>query len=215
MSDPAAPTRVCPLCHTQSRALGPRCPNCGKKFKKGGFLSKLLIAAVVFVILIAVLVSSCRPLVDVGGNGAVDEFDKRAARTEKGAVGEDIENAGLTYKVTSARTTNQVGDTAYGQKPKQGATFVVVDMILTNDKDETTTFSEDAGQIRADGETFQTARYATVSLGEKSLILNDVRPGIATRRSVVFMVPIAALPAAKLVIHDPDLDGKIELDLGL
>lgn len=70
MTDPTmnAPTRVCPHCQAQSQQAGPKCPHCGKKYKKRStFVTVLIILVVLFVLGVggcAVLIGGAATAVD-------------------------------------------------------------------------------------------------------------------------------------------------------
>lgn len=76
---------------------------------------------------------------------------------KSGRVGEALENAGTTYEVTNAKATKVIGDPELGGARADG-TFVVVDLQLTNNKDETKTFTDTNAKIESsDGNKYETS----------------------------------------------------------
>src|SRR4051794_5488734 len=61
--------------------------------------------------------------------------EKKAAKSEEkvAKVGETVTNAGTTYKVTTAKTTKEIGDPDFLGERADGV-FVVVSLQLTNNK---------------------------------------------------------------------------------
>lgn len=82
-------------------------------------------------LIFAVSAGSCESDSGGGGGGGGDG--------KSGRVGEALDNAGTTYKVTNAKTTKVIGDPELLGARADG-TFVVVNLQLTNNKDETKTF---------------------------------------------------------------------------
>ena len=86
--------------------------------------------------------------------------EKKAAKSEKKAakVGQTVTNAGTTYKVTTATTTKEIGDPDLLGERADGV-FVVVDLQLTNNKDETKTFMDSSAKLKtSDGKEYETSR---------------------------------------------------------
>ncbi len=72
MTDPAAPTRICPHCHAQGNEPGKRCPHCSKKYKKRSTFATVMIVLVVMFVL---GVGGCAVLIG-GAATAVDDVIK-------------------------------------------------------------------------------------------------------------------------------------------
>lgn len=134
---------------------------------------------------------------------------------KSGSVGQSLTNAGTTYKVTSVRTTDKIGDPDLLGARADG-TFVIVSLNLTNNKDETKTFTDSSVKLKtSDGNEYETSDKAVLSFGDESLLLKDIQPDLTTRGKVAFDVPSSKLSGSKLVIEDLFGSGEIKVDLGL
>jgi hypothetical protein len=132
-----------------------------------------------------------------------------------GVVGQKLTNAGTTYRVTDVRTTKTLGDQEYGMGEKANGTFVVVDLALTNNKDETKTFMDNGAKIvTADGSKYEADTDASIQL-EDSLMLEDIQPDLTTKGQIGYDIPESKLSGAKLVIEDLWGHGEVTVDLGL
>ena len=88
--------------------------------------------------------------------------DKNAAKSgdDVAKVGQAVTNAGTTYKVTNVKTTKQIGDPDLLGERADG-TFVIVNLQLTNNKDETKTFMDTNAKIKtSDGKEYETSDKA-------------------------------------------------------
>jgi hypothetical protein len=133
-----------------------------------------------------------------------------------GTAGEPVTNAGMTYEVTSVDTSSSLGDTRYGLGTEADGKSVVVDLELTNNKDETKTFSESTAKIvTTDGKSYASSSEAIMGLGDDGLFLKDVQPDLTTSGKMAFDLPPAKIPGSKLVINDLFGRGEITVDLGL
>lgn len=147
---------------------------------------------------------------DGGGGGNKKEDDGKS-----GSVGQALNNAGTTYKVTKAETTNVVGDPELGGARADGM-FVVVDLQLTNNKDETKTFTEANAKIKTtDDKEYETSDKAVLAFADQSLLLKDIQPDLTTKGKLAFELPPNKVSGSKLVIEDIFGDGKVTVDLGL
>jgi hypothetical protein len=98
---------------------------------------------------------------------------------------------------------------------EQGATFVVVDVTLTNKKDETKTFTDSTAVLRSGGVTFKATSKGAFVFGDQDLTVKEVQPGLPTRGKLAFEVPTGKTKGAQLVIEDFWGDGEIVVKLGL
>jgi hypothetical protein len=134
---------------------------------------------------------------------------------KSGTVGQALTNAGTTYKVTSARATKTIGDPDLFGARADGM-FVVVTLQLTNNKDETKTFSDSSAKIKtSDGKEYETSDKAVLSFGDDSLLLKDIQPDLTARGKVAFELPPNKVSGSTLVIEDLFGSGEIKVDLGL
>ena len=142
---------------------------------------------------------------------------KKAGNSEDevAKVGQAVTNAGTTYKVTNARTTKHIGDPDFLGERADG-TFVIVDLELTNNKDETKTFMESNAKLKAsDGKEYETSDKAILAFGDESLMLKDIQPDLTTRGKLAFEMPPSKVAGSTLVIEDLWGSGEIKVDLGL
>lgn len=162
--------------------------------------------------------------VGVGGISSVDESgdsetttqseDKNNSTSKPGRVGQVLTNAGTKYRVTKAKTAKTIGDPeTFGEKAD--GLFVIVNLELTNTKDETKTFLDsNAKLITSDGKIYETSDKA-ISLGDDSLTLKDIQPDLTTRGKLAFEIPPSKVAGSVLVIEDLWGDGEIKVDLAL
>lgn len=127
-------------------------------------------------------------------------------------VGKPITNAGMTYLVTKASTTSSL---AFDTKPEDGAKFVVIDLTLTNKKDETKTFNDSTAILHSGGTKFESTSKALGAFGDQSMIFKEVQPGLPTKGKIAFEVPTGKIKGAQLVIADIWGSGEITINLGL
>lgn len=144
--------------------------------------------------------------------GGSDEKDDETT----GTVGEPVTNAGMTYEVTSARSASTIGDTTYGLGAEADGEFVIVNLELTNNKDDTKTFSETAAKVvTTDGKEYETTSDAVLAFGDDGLFLKEVQPDLTTSGKIAFDLPPAKVSGSKLVIEDLYGRGEVTIDLGL
>lgn len=210
-----APTRVCPHCSAQSAKAGPRCPHCRKKFKKRSAFATF---AIVVVVLFMLGVGGCAVLIGgaaVAVDDAVKTVEKKSARVVDGSIGKPVSNAGMTYVVHSARTSQKIGDPTFlGVQAPAGATYVIVDLEVRNEKDDTRTFSESSAQLISGDKEFDPDTDASIAL-EPTIILEEVQPGVPLRGKLAFKVPRAAAAGSTLIVKDFGGNGKVSVPLGL
>jgi Domain of unknown function (DUF4352) len=155
---------------------------------------------------------------NVSGASTSTKRDKPAkshSDGKSGSVGQSLTNAGTTYKVTSVRTADKIGDPDLLGARADG-TFVIVSLNLTNNKDETKTFTDSSAKLKtSDGKEYETSDKAVLSFGDESLLLKDIQPDLTTRGKLAFDVPSSKLSGSKLVVEDLFGSGEIKVDLGL
>lgn len=149
-----------------------------------------------------------------GASQATSEKDSGDDATT-GKVGEQLTNAGTTYEVTGVRTASTIGDPdVLGQRAD--GKFVIVDLALTNNKDETKTFTQAAAHIAtADGKKYETTDTAVLAFGDESLLMRDIQPELTARGKLAFDLPPSKIDGAKLVIEDLSGNGEITVDLDI
>jgi len=118
---------------------------------------------------------------NVSDQGASDGNSASKAKKSGGdgksvTVGQAVTNAGTTYKVASARTTDTIGDPDMCGERADG-TFVIANLELTNNKDETKTFTDANAKLKtSDGKEYKTSDKAVLAFGDDSLMLKDIQP---------------------------------------
>ncbi len=169
-----------------------------------------------FVLLIVAVASGSSN--DTGGTGttAASGGSTKSSGDEAttGKVGEALTNAGTTYEVTNVETATEIGDPDFGGARADG-TFVIVDLELTNNKDETKTFTDASAKIEtADGNEYETSDKAVLAFGDEGLLLKDIQPDLTTRGKLAFELPSGKVAGSTLVVEDLFGDGEIKVDLG-
>jgi predicted 2-oxoglutarate/Fe(II)-dependent dioxygenase YbiX len=134
---------------------------------------------------------------------------------KSGKVGQALTNAGTTYTVTQARATDTIGNPQL-LGAKADGTFVVVSLELTNNKDETKTFTDSSAKLKtSDGKKYGTSSDAFMALADDSLLLKEIQPDLTTRGKLAFDIPPNKLSGSQLVIEDFFGNGEVTVDLGL
>ncbi len=169
-----------------------------------------------FVLLIVAVASGSSS--DTGGAGttAASGGSTKSSGDEAttGKVGEALTNAGTTYEVTNVETATEIGDPDFGGARADG-TFVIVDLELTNNKDETKTFTDASAKIEtADGNEYETSDKTVLAFGNEGLLLKDIQPDLTTRGKLAFELPSGKVAGSTLVVEDLFGDGEIKVDLG-
>jgi hypothetical protein len=132
-----------------------------------------------------------------------------------GKVGQALTNAGTTYTVTNVQTTDKIGDPELLGARADGV-FVIANLELTNNKDETKTFLDSSAKLKtSDGKEYETSDKAVMSFGDESLLLKDIQPDLTTRGKLAFELPPSKVSGSTLVIEDLYGSGEIKVDLGL
>lgn len=178
-----------------------------------------ILSAGFLVLVIAAAGSGTSTTPESGAEAQAQAQDVGSEREESedttGAVGEPLTNAGTTYEVTAVDTTSQIGDPEWGGAQADGE-FVVVDLSLTNNKDETKTFMESSAKVvTSDGNAYETSDKTVLAFGDESLLLKDIQPDLTAKGKLAFDLPPSKLAGSKLVIADLWGSGEVEIDLGL
>lgn len=219
-SAPTVPTKVCPNCGVQSQTTADKCPSCGKKYKQkkkkgGGCLRIIGIATVAFIVLIVAIVALSgggdEDATVTPGNGS--ENGEATDEGKTAAVGDTVELKGTAYKVTRVRTAQEVGGEF--NKAQADGRFVIVDLTLTNLKDEPATILGDAVRlVGGNGKEYTTDDDAIFAV-DNPLILQEIQPDLSQKVVAVYDIPPGAVSGAKLQVKDLFSDSRGEIDLGL
>lgn len=116
---------------------------------------------------------------------------------------------------------HQRADHAHDRRPELGGaradgTFVIVSLQLTNNKDETKTFTDSSAKVETSaGKKYETSDKAVLAFGDSGLLLKDIQPDVTTRGKLAFELPPSKVSGSTLVVEDLFGSGEIRVDLGL
>jgi len=102
----------------------------------------------------------------------------------------------LIWQVTDARTATTLGDSTIGLDEQADGVFVVVDLKVRSDKDESVTLTDTAFQLEVGGNTYDTdsdGTFAAIGTGDDPLFFEDIGPDATIQGPVVFDVPANAV----------------------
>lgn len=176
--------------------------------------------------LLAAFVAS---IVVIGGAGCAAEEDGGGASGDKSS-GESAKKAGcgmkatddctptvgsngkvrvdaLIWSVQGAKTAKTIGEQEYGLGAKADDVFLIVDLKVRSDKNESATLSDETIKLQgANGTTYSAdteGTIAAVGAGDDPLFLEDIGPDQTTTSKVVFDVPRKVLrKGAKLRFNE-------------
>jgi hypothetical protein len=141
---------------------------------------------------------------DTGGGGG--EADAK--------VGDTLTLEGTAYRVTKVSTARTLGDQF--TKTKADGKFVVVNLTLTNKKDEPATIIEDAVRlVGGNGKEYTVDTDAAFTFDNSLLVLTDIQPDLSKKVVAVYDVSPKAVKGAVLQVKDLFSDSKGTIDLGL
>jgi hypothetical protein len=242
MSDTTLSGATCSSCGTAGINTN-FCPNCGKPVhtstmpppgftppsltppvfaapapkRRHTWIKVLLILGACFL----VLIGGCAALI----GSAANEVSQELAEDQSGDVSDPSEvksKAGLnqalslkgtTYKVTSVRTADSVGSSF--TKEKANGTFVILNVQLTNEKNEPATIMSNAlTLVGGNGSAYSTSDDALFAIDDQ-LLLEEIQPGLSESGTLIYDVPPSAVAGAELQVEDLFSDDKGRIELGL
>lgn len=152
----------------------------------------------------------------VAVNDAIEESTAKREATVVGKIGTPVDNAGMTYLVESASTRKTLPGFGQALEPKAGAVFIVVNVELTNTKNESKTFLSNSAQfVGKNGAKYDTADTTLSADLDDNLIMQQVDPDVPTSGVLVYEVPTNVVAGGSLVIEDLFGEGKVSVPLGL
>ena len=185
--------------------------------RKNTWVKVLLIVGACFLALIV----GCAALIGTAAN----EVSKEIAEDKTGdvsdpsevkasaSVNEALSLKGTTYKVTSVRTADTVGE-SYARERANG-TFVLVEVELTNEKQKPATIMSDSlTLVGGNGSAYSTSDDAILALDDQFL-LEEIQPGLSESGTLVYDVPPSAVDGAQLQVEDLFSEDKGRIKLGL
>jgi hypothetical protein len=155
---------------------------------------------------------------------AANEVSKELAEEETGDVtdasevkasaglNEPLTLKGTTYKVTSVRAATSVGNDF--MKEEANGTFLLVDVALTNEKNEPATIMADALRlVGGNGSVYTVSDDALLAVDDQ-FILEEIQPGLSESGTLVYDLPTSAVAGAELQVEDLFSDDKGRIKLG-
>ncbi len=144
-----------------------------------------------------------------GGDEASGDCGSRATEDCTPTVGpnESVRVDALIWSIEGARTTTTIGDQDYGLGEKADDVFLIVNVKVRSDKDESVTLSDESIKLEgSNGNTYSAdseGTIAAVGAGEDPLFLEEIGPDQTTESRVVFDVPRSVLRSgAKLRFNE-------------
>lgn len=161
---------------------------------------------------VALLIAA--PLVTGCEAAETEEPEVEGTTQQVAQVGETLTLKGTSYEVTGVEQRSVVGS-SFSRVSADGV-FVVVQLTLTNQKDEPATILEDAVRlVGGNGDEYTTDTDAFAAYDNQFSILQEIQPGLPKRVVAVYDVPPAAVAGAKLRVRDLFSDSTGEIDLGM
>ena len=173
--------------------------------------------------LTAVVASLALASVAVGCGEAFEaeepQVKKKGGGADSGAevaeVGDKLSLKGTTYKVTGATTAGSVGD-GFLEEQADGE-FVIVELSLTNDKDEPATiFGDNLRLLGGNDKEYSVSTEASIAVGgDAVLLLEEIQPEVTKKGTLIYDVPKKAVSGSRLQVEDLFSGSTGEIDLGL
>jgi hypothetical protein len=165
----------------------------------GGFLLLILISAVAG--------GGSQGKNSSGGSGGKSDAESAVG------INQPITVKGTKYEVSSVRDTFSVGDSF--TKVKADGVFVIVEIQLTNLKNDTRTITSNAIKlVTSDGKIYDTADDALFAVDDQ-ILLEQVQPGLPKKGTLVYDIPLRSTTGAKLQVEDLFSNDHGFIDLGL
>ncbi|OZC50745.1 hypothetical protein CH267_22050 [Rhodococcus sp. 06-621-2] len=128
-------------------------------------------------------------------------------------IGQEVRDGKFGFVVTGVETgVTTLGDNPYLQKDALGQ-FVLVNVTVTNVSDRSQTyFGSNQKLIDTQGREFENDTMAAINLEAETAIGGDINPGLSRDITIVFDIPVDAVPAT-LEVHDSMFSGGAEIAL--
>ena len=128
-------------------------------------------------------------------------------------IGQEVRDGKFGFVVTGVETgITTLGDNPYLQKDALGQ-FVLVSVTVTNVSDRAQSyFGSNQKLIDEQGREFENDAMAAINLEAETAIGGDINPGLSQNITIVFDIPVDAVPAT-LEVHDSMFSGGAEISL--
>lgn len=128
-------------------------------------------------------------------------------------IGQEVRDGKFGFVVTGVEAgVTTLGDNPYLQKDALGQ-FVLVNVTVTNVSDRSQTyFGSNQKLIDTQGREFENDTMAAINLEAETAIGGDINPGLSRNITIVFDIPVDAVPAT-LEVHDSMFSGGAEISL--
>lgn len=116
--------------------------------------------------------------------------------------------------MTDVEVADQIGNQYTGAAAN--GKFIVVDIQLTNEKDEPATiFADNIRILGGNGSSYSTSDDAMFVYPDQNILLNEIQPGVTESGKLVYDIPPGAVKRAKLRVEDLFSGSTGEIELGL
>ncbi|NIL74919.1 DUF4352 domain-containing protein [Rhodococcus sp. B10] len=128
-------------------------------------------------------------------------------------IGEEVRDGKFGFTVTGVESgIATVGDNPYLQKDAMGQ-FVLVHVTVTNTSDKAQSyFGSNQKLFDAQGREFENDTMAAINFESETAIGGDINPGLSQDVTIVFDIPVDAVPTT-LEVHDSMFSGGAEIAL--
>jgi hypothetical protein len=102
----------------------------------------------------------------------------------------------LRWKLNKAKTAKTIGDQEYGLGAKANGVYVIAELSVKNNKNESVTLTSEAVSLVAGEKAYapdNNAEVALVGSGGKTFLLEDLGPGVTLNGKLAFDVTPAVL----------------------
>lgn len=149
---------------------------------------------VIALMAMALVVTGCSTSEESSSSNAGDNAsgDNTPHVGPKGSVEVDT----LRWKLIKAKTAKTIGDQQYGLGAKANGIYVVADLSVKNNKNESVTLTSEAVSLVAGEKVYtpdSSAEIALVGDGGKTFLLEDLGPGVSLKGTVAFDVAPSVL----------------------
>ncbi len=149
------------------------------------------------------------PTIEKGNGGGSDQSSETTAE-----VGDKLTLKGTSYVVNQAEVASSLGS-GY-MKTKPNGVFVVVDLTLTNEKNEPATILADNLRLIGNNDSqYSTSTEGELAIDDAFVLLEEIQPGVEQSGKLVYDVPNDVVNGAELQVEDLFSSSTGRIDLGL